>query len=265
MMIRGRVRDIQPNQAQPSLELYFKKEDRSALPQGRRARVTLNLRGKRWYGTINSTNENNPPYLHTRLSQDSGATSTCKQVFLDLGLAEGAILEFECEPDATLRLAKIVDPGKCKRTGNREASNRSQADTAPKRRLQNRIGRFGIQDSDIEGRCLMTLEEALVLHGRANLTETNDWYKWPINPYYLPPGAILPEGSHYEKNIALKIILASLYSSTNDQSKIEIIQYYIEIWGGIKRNKRESIRDYAFNSSASLIFNCRFDFRKNLW
>jgi hypothetical protein len=111
MVIRGRVRDIQPRKAQPTLELNFEAKDRNALPQGTRAGITLNLNGKRWHGTINSSGRN-PPYLHTRLRQDSGITSTCTQVFLGLDLAEGAMLDFACEPDATLRLAKIVNPGK---------------------------------------------------------------------------------------------------------------------------------------------------------
>lgn len=99
----------------------------------------------------------------------------------------------------------------------------------------------------------MTLEEAIVLHGKANLTATNDWYHWPINPAYLPTGVVLPEGSHYAQNIALKKQLSALYSSANNQAKQEIIRYYIVIWGGIRKNSDETIQSYALNSPKSLI------------
>jgi hypothetical protein len=99
----------------------------------------------------------------------------------------------------------------------------------------------------------MTLQEAIADHGRANLTETNDWYRWPVNPSFLPTGVFLPEGSYYAQNVALKQQLSVLYSSANTQVKIEITYYYISKWGGIKKNTDEKIRSYALDTPASLI------------
>jgi len=99
----------------------------------------------------------------------------------------------------------------------------------------------------------MTLQEAIAAHGRVNLTETNDWYRWPVNPIFLPTGVVLPEGSYYAQNVALKQQLSALYSSANTQVKKEITNYYISKWGGIKKNTDEKIRSYALDTPASLI------------
>lgn len=99
----------------------------------------------------------------------------------------------------------------------------------------------------------MTLEEALYLHSKANLTATTVWYHWKINPDHLPKGAVLSGGNHYEQNLSLKTQLNALYLSANNQAKIEIIRYYISKWGGIKRNSDKTINNYTFNSLESLI------------
>ncbi|MDP3261084.1 MAG: hypothetical protein Q8M34_10970 [Thermodesulfovibrionales bacterium] len=99
----------------------------------------------------------------------------------------------------------------------------------------------------------MTLREAIAAHGRVNLTEINDWYPWPINLSFLPTGVVLPDGSYYVQNVALKLQLNTLYSSADNQVKKEIIRYYISKWGGIKRNTDEKIRSYALDTPASLI------------
>src|SRR4030042_404099 len=99
----------------------------------------------------------------------------------------------------------------------------------------------------------MTLQDAIVAHGRANLTETNDWYRWPVNPLFLPNGIVLPMGSPYVQNVALKLQLSDMYSTANDDLKQEITPYYIVKWGGIRRNTEENIRSYALDTPASLI------------
>jgi len=99
----------------------------------------------------------------------------------------------------------------------------------------------------------MTLQDAIVAHGRANLTETNDWYRWPVNPLFLPNGIVLPMGSPYAQNVALKLRLSDMYSTANDDLKQELTYYYITKWGGIKRNTEENIRSYALDTPASLI------------
>ena len=99
----------------------------------------------------------------------------------------------------------------------------------------------------------MTLQEAIAAHGRVNLTETNDWYRWPVNRSVLPTGVVLPEGSYYAQNVALKLQLSVLYASADNQVKKEITHYYISKWGGIKKNSDEKIRSYALDTPASLI------------
>jgi hypothetical protein len=107
MKIKGYVRDREPNKKWPVLELYFK--DRSALPQGDREPIELDLNGVRWQGTINSTNASNKPYVHSSLHAGS-KQSSCSEVLLNLGLAENAQIEFDLTGN-TFRLTSIIDKG----------------------------------------------------------------------------------------------------------------------------------------------------------
>jgi hypothetical protein len=99
----------------------------------------------------------------------------------------------------------------------------------------------------------MTLKEAMIVYGRANLTETNAWYRWSINPIRLPAGIVLPEGNSFAQNVALKIQLSRLYASADNHTKKELTRYYIAVWGGIKKNSDEKIRSYALDTPTSLI------------
>ena len=94
-MIQGFLRDLQPKQARPTLELYFDAKDRSSFPRGDRVPIVLELGGTCLSGTMNSANSNNPPYVHTNLTLGDGTRRSCTEVFLGLGLAEKARLEFE--------------------------------------------------------------------------------------------------------------------------------------------------------------------------
>lgn len=110
MMIQGRIKDIQPNQVKPTLELTFDAKDSGKLPPGNPAVITLDLNGTRWNGTINNSTGSNRPFLHTNLTQPRGATSTCTEEFLWLRLADGAIIDFDYVNN-TLQLVKIVHHG----------------------------------------------------------------------------------------------------------------------------------------------------------
>jgi hypothetical protein len=99
----------------------------------------------------------------------------------------------------------------------------------------------------------MTLREAIVALGHANLTKGNDWYPWHVNPSFLPAGIALPRGNAYAQNVALKLQLSNLYANADDHIKQEITEYYIAKWGGIRRNTQENIRIYALDAPASLI------------
>jgi len=113
MTVKGYVRDREPNKKEPSLELYF--DFNSALPQGDREPIVLDLYGTCWEGTINSVNPTNRPFVHTFLTRGSTRTR-CNEEFLKLGLAENAVLHFELEGN-TFRLLRIVDKGRW-RPGN---------------------------------------------------------------------------------------------------------------------------------------------------
>jgi hypothetical protein len=117
MVIRGQLRDIQPNQARPTLELYFGPKERSSLPRGECVPIVLELGGSRWSGTMNSANSTNPPYVHTNLTLGDGTRRSCTEVFLELGLVESARLEFELSNTDDLRLTRTLDKGRW-RTGN---------------------------------------------------------------------------------------------------------------------------------------------------
>jgi hypothetical protein len=149
MIILGRIRDIQPNQRRAVLELSFDAKDRRSLPQGSRKDITLDINGSRWHGTINSNNTN-PPYLHSPLVSDHGRRSNCTTVFLEQQLAEGAVLEFDLQPPATLRLARVVSFGRW-RAGNEPHQRGKISGAPPGRRLaQKRRVVQTVQPSDTE-------------------------------------------------------------------------------------------------------------------
>jgi hypothetical protein len=107
--------------------------------------------------------------------------------------------------------------------------------------------------AELEREGKMTLNEAMVAYARGNLTEANTWYHWPVNTSYLPTGIVLPAGSAYAQNVALKLQLSRMYSTADDHLKEEITRYYIVKWGGIKKNTDDNIRSYALDHPTSLI------------
>jgi hypothetical protein len=117
MVIQGYLHDIQPRQVRPTLELYFDAKHRSLLARGERVPIVLELAGTWYGGTMNSANVNNPPYVHTNLTLGDGTRRSCTEVFLILGLAEKAHLEFELTSANDLRLTRTIDKGRW-RSGN---------------------------------------------------------------------------------------------------------------------------------------------------
>jgi hypothetical protein len=133
MMIRGYLLDIQPKQPRPTLALYFDAKHRLALPRGDREAIVLDLEGVHWHATMNSTNSNNPPYVHNSLTRDDGTRCACTEVFLRLGLAEKAQLELELKDRNNFCLVRIADKGKW-RSGNapHERAARTGAVSTPR-------------------------------------------------------------------------------------------------------------------------------------
>jgi len=100
----------------------------------------------------------------------------------------------------------------------------------------------------------MNLEQVLVGYARENLSIKNDWYRWrKINPNLLPLGIRLNAESQYSQNVELKQKLFELYLSGNDDTKIEVTNYYIAVWGGVRRNKLDKMKFYAFASPLDLM------------
>jgi len=129
IIIRGQIRDIQPNKERPTLELSFSSKDSHLLPQGARAVIILDLNGKFLRGTINSSGRNSP-YIHTRLTNEFQQTLTCTQVFLNLCLIEGAIIDFEYSQHKILRIYKVIDSGKW-RIGNEPEKRKLRSNSVP--------------------------------------------------------------------------------------------------------------------------------------
>jgi len=102
----------------------------------------------------------------------------------------------------------------------------------------------------------MTLENSLTAYADKYLTPDNEWYLWRnINPRYLPTGIVLPMGNQYAQNVSLKHQLSNLYSNGNDDAKISATKYYIAVWGGVRRNGMNKIKNYSLASPDSLIVN----------
>jgi hypothetical protein len=113
MIIKGHLQDLDASHLRPRLELYFASRDRPVLPKGERAGVVLDSGRDCWRGTMNSANGNRP-YVHTMLTHDGGLSSTCTAVFLRLGWAERAELEFDLTDSRVFRLARVVATGRWK-------------------------------------------------------------------------------------------------------------------------------------------------------
>lgn len=102
----------------------------------------------------------------------------------------------------------------------------------------------------------MTIEKALIDFWRARITPHNDWYEWrKINPRLLPAGISVGSGNAFSQNENLKKQLSSQYQTASPDQKIELIRYYIAVWGGVRRNSAEKISAYALKPPSELIAN----------
>ena len=99
----------------------------------------------------------------------------------------------------------------------------------------------------------MPLIEAITDWAQKLLTPENHWYKWPINVALLPEGITLQNESPYRQEVSLKQQLNQRWKNANDEQKLELVNYYIAKWGGIKKNKPEKIRSYALQAPDQLI------------
>jgi hypothetical protein len=84
-----------------------------------------------------------------------------------------------------------------------------------------------------------------------------DGYRWKINQSRLPDGIIVWGENNYSQNVNLKYALhrAWLVASRerNCERLFSLARYYIVIWGGIKRNKEETIREYVAIKTSQIL------------
>ena len=101
----------------------------------------------------------------------------------------------------------------------------------------------------------MTLERLITNLAKEKLSLSNSWYLWrQIDVTSLPAGVSLPEGSPYSKNVALKLELNRLWKSVPDR-RFDLATYYVSTWGGVRRNRAETLRAYVTEAPHDLILN----------
>jgi len=99
----------------------------------------------------------------------------------------------------------------------------------------------------------MSIEFAIHSFCAENIGTENNWYSWkPINETLLPQGIAIPAGNEYERNIALKNALSAAYKTAGRSRKIELTNYYIAIWGGVRANDVSTITSYSLSDEAAL-------------
>lgn len=100
----------------------------------------------------------------------------------------------------------------------------------------------------------MSIETAIQSFCEENIGVENNWYSWkPINEALLPQGIAIPAGNEYERTIALKNALSAAYKSAGRSRKIELTDYYIAIWGGVRANDVSTIASYSLSGDMALM------------
>lgn len=99
-----------------------------------------------------------------------------------------------------------------------------------------------------------TLTDALLAHCKPMLAKGNnrEWYKWRI-PAELPSGIPRPTGKNdFERAIALRKCI-NVELRNKPKRKIELTNFYISKWGGVRANSPATILAYAREEDATLI------------
>ena len=99
----------------------------------------------------------------------------------------------------------------------------------------------------------ISLSDAIVKLGQKFITPDNPWYTWRINVNDLPEGVSLPHGGPYHQGVSLKQQLNLRWQFASDEKKVLLVDYYIRVWGGIKKNSPETINRYADQTPGQLI------------
>jgi hypothetical protein len=78
-------------------------------------------------------------------------------------------------------------------------------------------------------------------------------YPWAINYAFLPEGIALDNGTYYEQNIQLKWLLFKQFEQGPEESRLNIIRYYISKWGGVRSNAAATLHLYTTMDPQELI------------
>jgi len=129
--VDARIRDIQPNQPSPTLELYFSPRDSDWLASEHGAEVQLEIDGVQWLATL-GIKPPNPPYLHSRLRGERGSTRVT-DLMCSMGLAPGARVRFRVLEPGVLQLDEILERGAWPAGPRQRTATRAR--TAPEPRM----------------------------------------------------------------------------------------------------------------------------------
>jgi len=100
---------------------------------------------------------------------------------------------------------------------------------------------------------IVTIQSVLTENVRTVLDGPRNWYRWKINPELLPPGIQLEGTESYDRNLELKYKLSEALKTGDWNGRLELVDYYIRTWGGIKNNNPETLWFYAHSDPIDLI------------
>ncbi|WP_244814167.1 hypothetical protein [Caballeronia sp. Lep1P3] len=94
--------------------------------------------------------------------------------------------------------------------------------------------------------------ESVLQYVRNRIEKLPEQYTWSFTEGALPFDIRLPAGSWFEKNLALKKALHLAWQLGSRDARIALCDWYISVWGGIRRNSAENIRLYATGSEENI-------------
>ncbi|MDB5781274.1 hypothetical protein [Caballeronia mineralivorans] len=95
--------------------------------------------------------------------------------------------------------------------------------------------------------------EATLQYVKDRIEKLPTQYSWSFSEDALPCNIRLPAGGWFEKNLALKTALNVAWQAGSRGERIELCNWYIAVWGGIRRNSEEKMRFYATGSEESIL------------
>lgn len=78
-------------------------------------------------------------------------------------------------------------------------------------------------------------------------------YDWSFNEDAVPLGIKAPGKNWLEKNLALKTALHEVWLNGSDNDRKKACDWYIQTWGGIRRNTDGNLRLYGTGSEENIL------------